>query len=124
MFAKSVSPQLTAYFEIIFSGPLTAHRKQHTCLSTLLRLTEDWKSELDHNNIIGTVLIDLSKAFDRLPHNSLDLRHWLEKLKTVSYLFKEHNAMCKTWKHSLKSREFDVERALGIRNFILDIEKH
>ena len=77
MFEKSVSPLLTAYFEAIFSGSLTAYRKQHSCLSTLLRLTEDWKSELDHNNIIGTVLIDLSKAFDRLAHNLL-----LEKLLT------------------------------------------
>ena len=75
MFEKSASPQLTAHFEAILSGCLTAYRKQHSCLSTLLRLTEDWKSDLDHNNIIGTVLIDLSKAFDRLPYNLL-----LEKL--------------------------------------------
>ena len=65
---KSVCTQLTAHFEVIFSGSLTAYRKQHNCFSTLLRLNEDSKSEVDHNNIIGTVLIDLSKAFDRLSH--------------------------------------------------------
>ena len=32
---------------------------------------EDWKSELDNGNIIGTVAIDLSKAFDSLPHGLL-----------------------------------------------------
>ena len=68
VFEKSVFPQLTAHFEAIFSGSLTAYPMQHSCFSTLLRLTEDWKGDLVHNNIIGTVLIDLSKAFDRLPN--------------------------------------------------------
>ena len=35
-----------------------------------------WKSgeinpKLDNNNVVGTVLTDLSKAFDRIPHNIL-----------------------------------------------------
>ena len=34
-------------------------------------MIEDWKSELDNGNIIGTVAIDLSKAFDSLPHGLL-----------------------------------------------------
>ena len=56
VFEKRGSPQLTAHFEVIFSVSLSAYWKQHSCFSTLLRLTEDWKSELDHNNIIGMVL--------------------------------------------------------------------
>ena len=62
--------QLTSYFETIFPPTLTAYRKNHSCC-TLLRLTEDWKTEADLNNIIGATLVDLSKAFDRLPHNLL-----------------------------------------------------
>ena len=34
-------------------------------------MIKDWKSELDNSNIIGTVAIDLSKAFDSLPHGLL-----------------------------------------------------
>ena len=38
----------------------------------------------------------------------------LARKTVVGKLFKEQNAMCKTWKHSFKSREFDVGRVLGI----------
>ena len=34
-------------------------------------MIEDWKSELDNGNIIGTVAIDLSKAFDSFPQGLL-----------------------------------------------------
>ena len=75
VFEKCLCPQLTSYFETIFPPTLTAYRKNHSCCTILLRLTEDWKTEADLNNIIGATLIDFSKAFDRLPHNLL-----LEKL--------------------------------------------
>jgi len=75
VFEKCLCPQLTSYFETIFPHTLTAYRKNHSCCTSLLRLTEDWKTKADLNNIIGATLIDLSKAFDRLPHNLL-----LEKL--------------------------------------------
>ena len=42
----------------------------------LLTLTEHWKEELDKHKVIGAVAMDLSKAFDCLPHDLI-----LEKLK-------------------------------------------
>jgi len=45
-------------------------------LPELARLLEDWRSALDNHKYIGAILMDLSKAFDCLPHGRL-----LEKLR-------------------------------------------
>ena len=34
----------------------------------LLRLIEEWKNKLDKNYVVGAILMDLSKAFDCIPH--------------------------------------------------------
>ena len=35
----------------------------------IIRLVEEWQEQIDHNKIVGTVLLDLSKAFDCIPHD-------------------------------------------------------
>ena len=37
----------------------------------MIRLIENWKSALDKNLFTGAVLMDLSKAFDCIPHDLL-----------------------------------------------------
>ena len=66
-----LSDQLVEFFNNIFHDFLCAFRKGHGCQTTLLRLLEDWKSALDKNCYVAAILMDLSKAFDCLPHDIL-----------------------------------------------------
>ena len=36
-----------------------------------MRFAEKWRKYLDQNKIVGALLMDLSKAFDCLPHDLL-----------------------------------------------------
>ena len=44
-----------------------AYRKLHSSQHILICLIEEWKTQLDKHEIVGAVLLDLSKAFDRIP---------------------------------------------------------
>ena len=52
-------------------------------------LIEQWKEDLDKHNIIGTIAIDLSKAFDCLSHDLI-----LEKLKFYGLSDQALSLMC------------------------------
>ena len=71
VFERCYSNQLLFYFEKLFSKFLSGFRKGYSCQSTLLRMIEYWKSSLDNGNNVGTIAVDLSKAFDSLPHGLL-----------------------------------------------------
>ena len=63
----AISLQLT-HFNEIFHSYLSAFRTSYGCQTTLFRIVEDWKGALDKNLYVGAILMDLSKAFDCLPH--------------------------------------------------------
>ena len=69
IFEKVLSTQLSDYFDKIFDDFLCAFRKGRGCQTTLLRLLEDLKYALDNNAYVAAILMDLSKAFDCLPHD-------------------------------------------------------
>ena len=58
----------------MFNPFLAAFRSGFGCQSTLLRVIEDWKNALDKNEYLAAILMDLSKAFDCLPHDLLLLK--------------------------------------------------
>jgi hypothetical protein len=53
---------------------LSAFRKGYGCQTALLKVIEDWKKALDQNRYVAAILMDLSKAFDCLPHDLLILK--------------------------------------------------
>ena len=66
-----LNDQMVNHFRALFNDLLSAFRKLCSCQTLLLRFIEDLKSALDKNMKIGAVFMDLSKAFDCLPHGLL-----------------------------------------------------
>ena len=66
-----LNDQMVNHFRALFNDLLSAFRKLYCCQTLLIRFIEDLKSALDKNMKIGAVFMDLSKAFDCLPHGLL-----------------------------------------------------
>ena len=50
---------------------MSAYWKNYNMQHVLLRLLEEWTEHLDKNEIVGEILMDLSKAFDYVSHDLL-----------------------------------------------------
>ncbi|MCU7801407.1 MAG: reverse transcriptase family protein, partial [gamma proteobacterium symbiont of Lucinoma myriamae] len=71
IYERVLSDQLCQYFDGVFDDFLCAFRKGHGCQTVILKLLEDWKVALDKNEYVASILMDLFKAFDCLPHDIL-----------------------------------------------------
>ena len=76
VFEKLLASQLDQFYSEILSDYISAYRRHYSCETSLMRLTEDWKSSLDNKQLVAVISMDLSKAFDTIPHGLL-----LAKLK-------------------------------------------
>ena len=63
--------QLYEYIVLFLNQLLCGFRKAHSTQHALFRLLQKWQKELDSVGFIGTVLTDLLKAYDCLPHDLL-----------------------------------------------------
>ena len=100
---KVLAHQITPFLNIVFSCHLSAFRQGYGCQDTLLTLIENWRKDLLKNNKIGALLMDLSKAFDCMPHELL-----IAKFKT--YGVQDHSI------EIIKSYLSDREQRVRIGN--------
>ena len=91
---------LSNHIEKILSNFIAVYRKTCSSSHVLIRPIENWKKHLDNKKIVGTVLMDLSKAFDCIPHDLLiaKLHAYGFNKKALTFLY----SYFKLRKHSVK----------------------
>ena len=63
--------QLYDYMKIFLNQLLCGFRKAHSTQHALFRLIQSWQKELEQSVFVGAILMDLSKAYDYLPHDPI-----------------------------------------------------
>ena len=69
IYEKALKNQIVLDFEKTLSLFITAYRKSYDTEHAFIRMVEEWKITLENNYIVGAILMDLSKAFDCIPHD-------------------------------------------------------
>ena len=93
---NQIYEHMTRFFHPYLSG----FRKNHSCQDILIRMIEDWREALDNRLDVGVIAIDLSKAFDCMPHGLL-----LGKLSAYGF---DHTS-CQMMKSYLINRQQRVK---------------
>ena len=74
IYERVIKNHLLHGMENIFSPQIAAYHKSYNSQHVLIHLIEEWRKYLDKDFVAGAVMIDLSKAFDCIPHDLLSLR--------------------------------------------------
>ena len=70
-FISNKSEQINHFMSGMLSPLLSGFRQGYSTQHALFRVVERWKKHLDMKGIVGTILMDLSKAYDCIPHDVL-----------------------------------------------------
>ena len=68
---RYIQNKITEHIDTLLKDIISAYRKRYSTSHLLMRLIENWKNNLDKKRYVGAVLMDLSKAFDCVPHDLL-----------------------------------------------------
>ena len=71
IFERVSYDQRSEYLEKYLNSILCRFRKAHSTQHALFKLLQAWQEGLDKGFFVGTILMDLSKAYDCLPHDLL-----------------------------------------------------
>jgi len=98
IFERHIATQIQSFFEKtnIIHKTQSGFRKNHSCNTALVRLIDTWMKAVDEGKLVGTVFLDLKKAFDLVDHQillyKLKLYHFSEtSLKLFHSYLSEHN---------------------------------
>ena len=83
IYEKTLKQQLILHLDKTLSIFISAYRKSYSTQHVLINLVEDWREKHDKDFVVGAILMDLSKAFDCIPHISFYL-----------FLFKTSKTVC------------------------------
>ena len=71
IFERLIYDQLNEYLEQYLNSLLGSFREVHSSQYALFRLLQEWQNELDKSGFVGTIFMDLSNAYEYLPHDLL-----------------------------------------------------
>ena len=83
--------------------------KKHSCQTALVKLIDQWMSCIDKEDFVGTLFLDLRKAFDVVDHTIL-----IEKLTA----YKFSNSSLQSFKSCPNGRRQAVPNGKGLSEFI------
>ena len=69
IFERIISKQIKKFMAGMLSPLLFGFRQGYSKQHALFRVVEKWKKHLDMMGIVGTILVDMSKAYDCIPHD-------------------------------------------------------
>ena len=71
VFERLLYDQLSEYLEKYLNTLLCGLREAHSTQYAFVKSLQAWEEELDKSGFVGTILMDLPKAYDCLPHDLL-----------------------------------------------------
>ena len=71
VYENVIKNEMLKSMKVHLSPVLSAYRKNYNTQHVLLRLLEEWREHLDNNKTVGGKLMNLSEAFDCVPHDLL-----------------------------------------------------